>query len=405
MGVGSASTSLPGAAPVKEASASGGFFKALAGATVGRGKDKDKDKTRAAALTASTAVCTSTTSDAHSSSPSHMSRPLTQSTNIFSLVERFTFRPSPNETLLPSPPPLLPPEIQYWAGVIMRNACRKDESRGGIRQCANMLCGKWENTPREFAKCRRCRKAKYCGKECQSRAWAEGHRFWCSAREEEEGEGDAAAGRQEGTREDGDGTRGEGAARGRGDRVRVSVSATPGNTATTSESPHSLTRSRTAHVSNAVAAPVPAANPTAAASRSNATTMLYHAGPEPGGRGPPPGHATYTRNRVNALPSQTAQNLAIERHLPAFPNLQGLPPPLYHHPPPHAPYLHMAGGAVAAANARRRVGTLPGPSMSTTDLPGMLRTEETAGAGGRMASSTRSAGEGEGLGPDDMVIG
>lgn len=48
-----------------------------------------------------------------------------------------------------------------------------------------VLCGKWETFPREFAKCRRCRKAKYCGKECQSRAWSEGHRFWCSAREEE----------------------------------------------------------------------------------------------------------------------------------------------------------------------------------------------------------------------------
>ena len=46
-----------------------------------------------------------------------------------------------------------------------------------------VLCGKWESFPREFAKCRRCRKAKYCGKECQSRAWSEGHRFWCSARE------------------------------------------------------------------------------------------------------------------------------------------------------------------------------------------------------------------------------
>ncbi|KAF8311715.1 MYND domain-containing protein, partial [Clavulina sp. PMI_390] len=100
--------------------------------------------------------------------------------NIFSLVERFTFRPSPSEpTLL-----RLPPEIQYWAGVIMRNACRKDESRGGIRQCASMTCGRWEQFPREFAKCRRCRKAKYCGKECQSRAWAEGHRFWCNQREE-----------------------------------------------------------------------------------------------------------------------------------------------------------------------------------------------------------------------------
>jgi len=28
-------------------------------------------------------------------------------------------------------------EIQYWAGVVMCNACRKDESRGGIRQCVN----------------------------------------------------------------------------------------------------------------------------------------------------------------------------------------------------------------------------------------------------------------------------
>jgi hypothetical protein len=98
-----------------------------------------------------------------------------QSPNVFSLVERFTFRPSPSETTLPR----LPHEIQYWAGVIMRNACRKDDQRGGIRQCANMLCGRWEDFPREFAKCRRCRKAKYCGKECQSKAWAEGHRFWC----------------------------------------------------------------------------------------------------------------------------------------------------------------------------------------------------------------------------------
>ena len=46
-----------------------------------------------------------------------------------------------------------------------------------------MLCGRWETYPREFAKCRRCRKAKYCGKECQSTAWSEGHRFWCSAKD------------------------------------------------------------------------------------------------------------------------------------------------------------------------------------------------------------------------------
>ena len=127
----------------------------------------------------------------------------TRSPNIFSLVERFTFRPSPSEPHLPR----LPTEIQYWAGVIMRNACRKDESRGGIRQCASMTCGKWEKYPREFAKCRRCRKAKYCGKDCQSRAWAEGHRFWCNVKEPDEenaghvppgssapGDGDAGSG-------------------------------------------------------------------------------------------------------------------------------------------------------------------------------------------------------------------
>ena len=143
------------------------------------------------------------------STPPSSSTPASTSprqTNVFSLVERFTFKPSSTETDLPNPPPRLPPEIQYWAGVIMRNACRKDDSRGGIRQCANskvslflfsfmgadeldvflVICGKWESYPREFAKCRRCRKAKYCGKECQSTAWSEGHRFWCSAKDVEE---------------------------------------------------------------------------------------------------------------------------------------------------------------------------------------------------------------------------
>ncbi|CAG8558514.1 9214_t:CDS:2 [Paraglomus occultum] len=47
--------------------------------------------------------------------------------NVFSLVEKFTQR-------------FHPPDIQYWAGVIMRNACRKDDNRGGIRQCAYMAC-------------------------------------------------------------------------------------------------------------------------------------------------------------------------------------------------------------------------------------------------------------------------
>jgi hypothetical protein len=73
---------------------------------------------------------------ATSASPGPTSTTMRQ-TNVFSLVERFTFKPSSSETDLPNPPPRLPTEIQYWAGVIMRNACRKDDSRGGIRQCAN----------------------------------------------------------------------------------------------------------------------------------------------------------------------------------------------------------------------------------------------------------------------------
>lgn len=106
--------------------------------------------------------------------------------NVFSIAEYFTLRPSRHHGVLYMLFPRLGPEIQYWAGVVMRNACRKDESRGGIRQCANMYCGRWESFPREFAKCRRCRKAKYCSKQCQSKGWQMGHRYWCSARSEDD---------------------------------------------------------------------------------------------------------------------------------------------------------------------------------------------------------------------------
>jgi hypothetical protein len=87
--------------------------------------------------------------------------------NIFPLVEKFTVRHHP-------------PDMQYWAGVVMRNLCRKDDSRGGIRQCAYYECGKWEEFTRQFAKCRRCRRTKYCSKECQKSAWVY-HRHWCVA--------------------------------------------------------------------------------------------------------------------------------------------------------------------------------------------------------------------------------
>ncbi|KAI0926308.1 hypothetical protein AcV5_008803 [Taiwanofungus camphoratus] len=164
-----ANNTLASPPPVKEPNT---FMKAFASAT-GRGKEKEK-----ASMAAGSDLISSTAAAAAANPP--------RMTNVFSLVERFTFRHSSSDLDSPNPPPTLPPEIQYWAGVIMRNACRKDESRGGIRQCANMLCGRWESFPREFAKCRRCRKAKYCGKECQSTAWSEGHRFWCSAKDPDE---------------------------------------------------------------------------------------------------------------------------------------------------------------------------------------------------------------------------
>lgn len=78
--------------------------------------------------------------------------------NIFPLVERFTVRHHCTD-------------MQHWAGVVMRNLCRKDDTRGGIRQCAYYECGKWEQWPRQFAKCRRCRRTKYCSKDCQKNAW------------------------------------------------------------------------------------------------------------------------------------------------------------------------------------------------------------------------------------------
>lgn len=87
--------------------------------------------------------------------------------NLFPLVEKFTVRYHTTD-------------MQYWAGVVMRNLCRKDDTRGGIRQCAYYQCGKWEAYTRQFAKCRRCRRTKYCSKECQKSAWAF-HRHWCVA--------------------------------------------------------------------------------------------------------------------------------------------------------------------------------------------------------------------------------
>ncbi|ORZ00798.1 hypothetical protein BCR43DRAFT_485805 [Syncephalastrum racemosum] len=89
--------------------------------------------------------------------------------SLFALVEKFCGRTNSNS-------------IKHWAGIAMRNACRRDEARGGLRRCAHWRCHKWEQNQREFAKCKRCRKAKYCSKACQSGAWSEGHRWWCVER-------------------------------------------------------------------------------------------------------------------------------------------------------------------------------------------------------------------------------
>ncbi|SCU94648.1 LADA_0G10000g1_1 [Lachancea dasiensis] len=85
--------------------------------------------------------------------------------NLFPLVERFTVKKE-NEK-----------DMTYWSSVIMRNSCRKNENTG-VRQCANFACGKWEDFPKRFAKCRRCKKTKYCSRECQLHSWNY-HRYWC----------------------------------------------------------------------------------------------------------------------------------------------------------------------------------------------------------------------------------
>ncbi|CAN3364787.1 MYND-type zinc finger protein Mub1p [Diutina catenulata] len=84
--------------------------------------------------------------------------------NLFPLVEKFTF--------------LSGTDMYYWSGVIMRNSCRRNDTRGGVRQCGNLECGRWESYPREFSKCRRCKRTKYCSRDCQIKAWS-CHRNWC----------------------------------------------------------------------------------------------------------------------------------------------------------------------------------------------------------------------------------
>lgn len=85
--------------------------------------------------------------------------------NLFALVERFTVKGFLNDI------------VHYWSSVVMRNSCRKHEATG-VRQCANFSCGKWEDHPKQFPKCRRCKRTKYCSRLCQLKSW-EFHRYWC----------------------------------------------------------------------------------------------------------------------------------------------------------------------------------------------------------------------------------
>lgn len=86
--------------------------------------------------------------------------------NLFPLIERFTVKQCFSS------------DINYWAGVVVRNANRRDEKMGGKRQCGNFYCGKWEDYPKQFSKCRRCKRTKYCSRECQTKAWTF-HKHWC----------------------------------------------------------------------------------------------------------------------------------------------------------------------------------------------------------------------------------
>ncbi|KAJ1762418.1 hypothetical protein LPJ77_001412 [Coemansia sp. RSA 2523] len=90
--------------------------------------------------------------------------------DVIAVVEKFTAHDT------------FPSDMVYWSSIVMRNSCRRDESRNNCRQCAHLKCQKWERHPNEFSKCRRCRKAKYCSKQCQSSAWQECHRNWCTER-------------------------------------------------------------------------------------------------------------------------------------------------------------------------------------------------------------------------------
>jgi hypothetical protein len=105
-------------------------------------------------------ACTCKYSDIRSimSNQSHLEH------DIYQLIEFFTTSSHP-------------PEVRYWATIIMRNAFKKNSQN--LRMCSNLNCLKMESYPREFSKCGRCQVNAYCSRECQKAAWITGHRHWC----------------------------------------------------------------------------------------------------------------------------------------------------------------------------------------------------------------------------------
>jgi hypothetical protein len=98
--------------------------------------------------------------------------------NVFELVEIFT---SPSNIL----------EVRKWATICMRNAFKRDAahvstttvdaasgsgtSSTALRRCGFLECGKFEEQPRQYSKCSRCRRVNR--KACQRSAWTL-HKNW-----------------------------------------------------------------------------------------------------------------------------------------------------------------------------------------------------------------------------------
>ncbi|KAJ2802717.1 Integral membrane protein SED5, partial [Coemansia helicoidea] len=61
------------------------------------------------------------------------------SVDVFAIVERFTAQKA------------YPQNMVHWSAIVMRNGCRRDESRNNCRQCAYLKCQRWERHPNEFS--------------------------------------------------------------------------------------------------------------------------------------------------------------------------------------------------------------------------------------------------------------